>query len=99
MYQTGGNGIPHIPYIKIIGGLLCGAYLLYNGVQMIFLDIRSSELTSLKLFGSELSATSLEIVVIFIGAVIVVLTITWRLTENGSRGQSTRTEDSRMRNY
>ena len=66
---------------------------------MIFKDISSSGLTTLKLFGNELSATSLGIVVIFIGAVIVVLTIRWRLIEDDNGGQSARTEDSRMRNY
>ena len=77
----GGNKIRGIPYIKIGGGLICGGALLYAGIQMIFKDIAASGLITLKIFGNELSATNIGIAVIFIGAVIIILTIRWPLSK------------------
>ena len=63
--------------------------MLYSGTQMIYKDINTSGVTTLKLFGNELSATSLGIVVIFIGAIIVIATIRWRLSETSRSGGTT----------
>jgi hypothetical protein len=87
------EGMRIIPLIKIIGGLACGAYLLYSGTQMIYRDINTAGIMTLKFFGNELSATSIGIVVIFIGAVIIITTIRWRLTEEHSTGDKARYYD------
>ena len=52
---------------------------------MIYKDINTSGVMTLKLFGNELSATSLGLVVMFMGSVVLLCTITWRVSEETSR--------------
>lgn len=52
---------------------------------MIYKDINTSGVMTLKLFGNELSATSLGIVVIFMGVVTLIGTIRWRVSERTER--------------
>jgi len=81
----GGDRIPYISYIKMLGGFGCGAYLLVSGTEMIYKDLNSIGTITVELFGSKLSATSLGIVVLFIGAVILISTIRWRVSESSTR--------------
>jgi hypothetical protein len=48
---------------------------------MIFKDIATSGTIILKILGNELSATSLGLTVLFFGALIIIFTIRWPLSE------------------
>jgi hypothetical protein len=69
----------NIYYIKILGGLVCGAYLLYSGVHIIYREIDKGGNIPLKFFQLEFSASTLGMLVIIVALSLVYYTIRCRL--------------------
>lgn len=64
---------------------------------MIYKDITASGLITMKLFGNELSATSIGIVVMFIGGSILIATIRWRVSETSKIDRINHKPDDEIR--
>jgi hypothetical protein len=72
---SGMNADNIIALLKIVGGLLSGFFLEYNGISMIQHGITSQGATTLKLFGLEVTSVDLGIIVIALGVLLQIMTI------------------------
>jgi len=78
-----------IALIKIVGGLLSGFYLEYSGIPMVQGGLISSEPTTVKLFGLQVTSIDLGIIIIALGVTLQIITIRYRIrSEKNSKDKN-----------
>lgn len=73
-----------IVLLKILGGLISGFFLEYNGILMVQQGITSKEAITLTLFSFQVTSIDLGIIVVSLGVLLQIMTIRHRFRSEKS---------------